>query len=282
MSTSLLRCPICAQHLDIIGRTYKCPSGHSYDIAKEGYVNLLPANKKHSASPGDDSGMALSRSSFLSKGYYAPLCKELCRICEEFSADAVNIVDSGCGEGYYSQSVFAHLTEKGCRVSLAGVDLSKPSLKKAGRRCPQGEFALASVYHMPICDGAADILINCFSPLAQDEFRRVLRAGGIFIYVVPAARHLWQLKQVLYEKPYENAEEKIEYPGFEYIDVRAVDFSMQLDNAALEEVFRMTPYYWKTPREGAQRLSEIPSLEVEASFRVHIFRRTEELSHGIS
>lgn len=268
----LLCCPICNALLTAVSGACKCPAGHSYDIAKEGYVNLLPANRKHSKAPGDDAGMAQARHNFLSLGHYAPLMDRLAALCTELAPDNPVIVDSGCGEGYYTNGIFRALSDAGKFPRMIGVDLSKPSLKRAAKRCRDGEFALASVYHLPIGDACADVLVNCFSPLAISEFRRVIRPGGYYIYVVPAAKHLWQLKEVLYDVPYANAEEDIPYQGFEYVSVVPVGFDMQLDRRALSDLFRMTPYYWKTPREGAQRLAGLDGLCVGADFRIHIFK----------
>ena len=268
---SLFCCPICSAPLEKEERAYVCPNRHSYDIAKEGYVNLLPANRKHAKDPGDDREMASARTRFLEAGHYAPLREELCRLALECTPGV--LLDSGCGEGYYTAGVYAALEQAGLSTRCAGVDLSRSALKKAARREKRAEFAVASVYHLPIADRSVDLLLNCFSPLALEEFQRVLRAGGTYLYVVPGAKHLWELKQVLYDCPYENKEEKIPYEGFAYRQVVPVEFVMKLGNGALHDLFRMTPYYWKTPREGAQRLAELEELEVTASFRVHVFDR---------
>ena len=109
--------------------------------------------------------------------------------------------------------------------------------------------------------GWADLLLNCFSPFAQEEFLRVLRPGGRMIYVVPGAEHLYQMKAVLYEKPYKNPVQQIAYEGFRAIGEREVPQDQ------LEALFAMTPYYWKPPRGGAERLAALPELETEISFR---------------
>ncbi len=269
--SSLFRCPICAEPLERVERTYQCPRRHCYDMAKEGYVNLLPANKKHAKDPGDDKEMAAARTRFLDGGHYAPLRDALCRQIVERKPEV--LLDSGCGEGYYTAGVCAALRGTGIDTRCAGVDLSRSALKKAARRAPEAEFAVASVYHLPVADQTADVLLNCFSPLALEEFRRVLRPGGTYLYVVPGARHLWELKQVLYDAPYENAEEEISYEGFAYEGILPVEFAMELDHTALQDLFRMTPYYWKTPRSGSERLAALEHLTVTAAFRIHIFRR---------
>lgn len=215
--------------------------------------------------------MAAARTRFLDGGHYAPLRETLCRLAVD--QNPAVMLDSGCGEGYYTTGVYEALAQVGTDTRCAGVDLSRSALKKAARRAKSVEFAVASVYHLPVEDDAVDLLLNCFSPLALDEFRRVLRTGGTYLYVVPGAKHLWELKQVLYEKPYENPVENVLYEGFDYAEVIPVEFSMDLDTAALQDLFRMTPYYWKTPKAGAERLTALERLDVTASFRIHVFRR---------
>ncbi|MEG1858454.1 MAG: methyltransferase domain-containing protein, partial [Pseudoflavonifractor sp.] len=182
------------------------------------------------------------------------------------------VVDSGCGEGYYTAGIHGALCAAGRSPRTAGVDLSKPSLRYAAKRTGEAEFAVASVYHLPVADGTADLLVNCFSPLALEEFRRVLKPGGRFLYVVPGAKHLWALKQVLYETPYPNAEDATPYEGFEYMEIRTAAREITVEGPALRDLFRMTPYFWKTPKAGAERLGELERLDVEADFKVLVFR----------
>lgn len=267
--TSLFCCPICGQPLERVERSYICPKRHCYDVAKEGYVNLLPANRKNSKDPGDDKDMVAARTRFLEGENYAPLRDALAALVREKKPGTV--LDSGCGEGYYTAGVCAALHESGLGTRVAGVDLSRSALKKAARRTKEAEFAVASVYHLPVTDHSVDLLLNCFSPLALEEFRRVLRPGGTYLYVVPGAKHLWELKQVLYEKPYENAEEETAYEGFGYEAIVPVDFTMNLDAPALQDLFRMTPYCWKTPKAGIERMNALEGLDVTASFRIHVF-----------
>ena len=271
---SLFRCPVCGGPLVQEDRTYRCEKGHSYDIAKEGYTYLLPPNQKHSAAPGDDKGMAAARREFLSKGYYTPLLNTLCHEILALSGDSPAILDTGCGEGWYTAGIFRALTEAGKASRMAGTDISKFILRYAAKREKGVEFAVASSYHLPVADETADILLNCFSPLALEEFRRVLKPGGTFLYVVPAADHLWELKQVLYEKPYPNEEKKTPYEGFTYETIVPVDARIHLENQAdIHALFQMTPYYWKTPKEGAERLAALDTLDCRIAFRVHIFRK---------
>ncbi|WP_300414799.1 putative RNA methyltransferase [uncultured Oscillibacter sp.] len=271
---SLFRCPLCAAPLEREAGAYRCPGGHSFDVAREGYVHLLPPNQKHSALPGDDRDMVLARRAFLSGGYYRPLLNTICSRILALSGEAPVLLDAGCGEGYYTAGVYRALLDAGRRPRMAGTDISKFALRAAARRERGVEFAVASSYRLPLADGSADVLLNCFSPLALEEFRRVLRPGGIFLYVVPGAEHLWEMKEILYERPYPNEEKETPYEGFAYREIVPVDGTVLLERREdLQNLFRMTPYFWKTPRAGAERLAALDRLEVRTSFRVHVFEK---------
>lgn len=272
---SLLICPLCAAPLSRGERSYTCPNGHSFDLAREGYVHLLPPNRKHSKDPGDDKGMVAARSRFLSAGYYGHLCAALQALaCRYAPADEAVLVDSGCGEGYYTAGVAAALRESGRQVQGAGVDISKFALRRAAKRDRALEFAVGSAYHLPVASQCAHLLLNCFSPMAPVEFARVLQPGGVLLYVIPAPRHLWELKEVLYRTPYLNPDEAIPYEGFTPLEVLPVEQSVTITGQEdLMALFQMTPYVWNTPKEGVERLETLSALTVTAAFRVHVFRR---------
>lgn len=273
---SLFRCPLCAAPLKRDEHSYLCPVGHSFDIAAAGYTHLLPPNRKHSKAPGDDKEMVAARSAFLDKGYYLPLRQALeqlvRRLTEEISEPV--LIDSGCGEGWYTAGLYQALAAEGKTPKIAGVDISKFALRKAAKRLREGEFAVASVYRLPVGNSCAHVLTNVFSPLAVDEFARVLRPGGHFLYVVPSARHLWQMKEALYASPYENPVKQEEYEGFAHIDTVPVRYTIALDDRADRmALFGMTPYAWKTPKDGIARLEALGHLETEIGFDIHVYRR---------
>ena len=271
---SLFCCPICGAPLLREDSVYICPSRHSYDIAKEGHTHLLPANRKHSKMPGDDKGMASARRAFLDKGYYTPLRNALRELAVSLTGDTPRVLDTGCGEGYYTAGVWHALLEAGKMPQMAGIDISKFILRLAARREKSVEFAVASSYHLPVADSSIDLILNCFSPLALEEFRRVLVSGGHFLYVVPSEKHLWELKEVLYDHPYPNEVKETPYEGFRYMTIRHVEETIHLENQQdIHALFQMTPYYWKTPRAGAERLARLETLDTTISFDIHVFER---------
>lgn len=272
---SLFRCPICKGELISSERMLKCEHGHSFDISAEGYVHLLPPNKMNSKVPGDSKEMAASRSAFLDKGYYEPLLLALEEIVTELSDDEhCTLLDCGCGEGYYTQGIAKTLKNRFTKAKIAGFDISRPSVKRAAKRKCDIEFAVASVFDIPTFDNSFDILLNVFSPLSIDEYRRVLKPGGYYIYVVPAARHLWQLKSAIYDSPYENREQDTPYDGFEHLETRSVRYETLIKTKEdIFALFQMTPYYWKTSAKGAEKLSVLESLSTEVAFDIHIYKK---------
>ena len=272
--TSFFTCPLCDKPLTREERRWVCPGGHSFDRAKEGYCNLLPVNRKHSKDPGDDKAMAAARSAFLEKGYYAPLREELCRLAAAYTGGRPAVLDAGCGEGYYTGGLYHALLKAGKTPRMAGTDISKYILRRAAKRERDIEFAVASSYHLPVASESVDLILNCFSPMAAEEFFRVLRPGGALLYVVPSAMHLWEMKQVLYDRPYPNEEKQVPYPGFACREVRRVEGRIHLPcREDISALFQMTPYVWNTPQDGIRRLEEREELDCRIGFHIHVFSR---------
>ena len=274
---SLFICPICGKPLLRMETSYRCWGGHSFDIAAAGYTHLLPVNQMNSKNPGDDKAMVTARTAFLDAGYYAPLRAALCRAalarCKDHTQD-YTIFDCGCGEGYYTEGVFKALTDAGITFHIGGIDISKHALRKAAKRLPDGEFAVASAYHLPMRDQCVDLIFNVFSPMAREEFLRVLRPGGHLIYVVPSARHLWEMKSLLYKTPYENDAAREEYEGFLHEETLEVRETIHLRNTDhIMALFGMTPYAHKTPKSGIERLQALDTLDTAIGFDVHIYRK---------
>ena len=271
----LFRCPLCKAKLFENGRSLKCEHGHSFDISAEGYVHLLPANKMNSKIPGDSKEMAASRSAFLDKGYYEPLLKELEQTILELSkGEEPAMLDCGCGEGYYTSNIAKELKNRFPKAKIAGFDIIRPSVRLAAKLTKEVDFAVASVFDIQVFDESFDLLLNIFSPLSIEEYKRVLKDGGYYVYVVPAARHLWQLKAAIYDTPYENKEEDTPYEGFEHIETRRVRYETNIQTKEdIFALFQMTPYYWKTSAKGAEKLSAYESLLTEVAFDIHIYKK---------
>lgn len=264
-------CPVCGGTLEQTGGAVRCRAGHSFDKAKEGYVNLLLASRMHSKIPGDSKEMVAARHRFLNGGGYAPFAEELARLCTELArkkGGVLHILDAGCGEGYYDSVICAALEKEGLAFELAGFDISKAAVRLAAkRRIVNAQFAVASSFAAPVKSGWADVVLNVFSPFAGSEFHRCLAPGGRLIYAVPTAEHLMGLKDVLYDEPYENPCQQVEYQGFAPAGETRVETALSVQGQAIGDLFAMTPYYWKTPARGSARLAGLDRLETPIGFR---------------
>ena len=272
---SCFACPACGARLERLEKTYACPNGHSYDVASEGYVYLLPPNKKHSKAPGDDRQMVASRRRFLDAGYYRIFSDALNELALRRLPDGPSAaVDAGCGEGYYTGRLAAFLTERGKSAALCGFDISKTAVRLAAKKSRAVPFAVGSIFGIPVPDASADLLTDVFAPIVPEEFARVVKPGGAMILAVPSERHLYGLKRILYDAPYENERRDTEYPGFRFLERVPVRGELATDDPqAMRDLFAMTPYYWKTPREGSERLAAAKRLETEIAFDFLLYRR---------
>ena len=158
--------------------------------------------------------MVAARRAFLQAGYYDPSAARWPNSAWTLRPKTPRIVDAGCGEGSYDETVLAAFAGAGRAVQLIGFDLAKPAVRLAAKLVPQALFAVGGSFCAPVADGWADVLLNVFSPFAAAEFARMLRPGGVLIYAVPTPRHLYGLKEILYDRPYENPDQNTDYPGF--------------------------------------------------------------------
>lgn len=253
---SIFYCPICKAKLFRMEGSLKCMCGHSFDVSRQGYVNLLKSNS--SGRHGDDKLMVEARKNFLNKGFYAKLRYAISDIIGEGHL----LLDSGCGEGYYT-SLFAE------KNSVCGIDISKEALKAAATRCKNCEFAVASIGEIPLPDKSVDTIVNVFAPDSPTEFSRILTENGRLIAVYPMEGHLFELKAAVYDKPYHNPAVNTQREDMNIVSQKEVKYRIELkSNEDIVSLFKMTPYYYKTSREDQQKLERLDSLEVNLEFLI--------------
>lgn len=126
---------------------------------------------------------------------------------------------------------------------------------------------------MPAENEAFDLAVNIFAPMVEKELFRVLKTGGYFIYAVPGKSHLMGLKKVLYEKPYENEEKDTEYEGFRFIARHSVKDNIEAEGDSLVNLFKMTPYYYKTEKGAEEKLRSIGKIQTEIHFDFLVYRK---------
>ncbi len=274
---SIFACPVCGEHLEKLEKEYACPNGHHYDLASEGYVYLLQPNKKHSKMPGDDRQMVASRRRFLEGGSYRIFSDELNRLALKcLPKEGADILDAGCGEGYYTGRLASFLEEQGVSAEIAGFDISKFAVKAAAKKYKSISFAVGSMFGIPVPDASADLVINVFAPIVPEELARSVTPGGFLILAVPSERHLFGLKKILYDSPYENEHRETDYPGFLFRERIPVRGNINTNDAqTIQDLFSMTPYFWKTPKNGCERLKQTQTLETEIGFDFLVYRRQD-------
>ena len=283
---SIMICPICYERLERHENSMLCTHGHSFDISRRGYVNLLTGNRKNH---GDNRDMILARDAFLSCGAYSHLADEIvsilsdnlvCKAKNRYDAkdgqsdESENvIIDSGCGSGYYTNCIENGLTDLGIPHSIYAYDVSKDAVQCTASKNKNINLCVASVFSMPYSDGCADAVCCIFSPLNIPEFRRVLKPGGLFIEVIPNPEHLIELKRILYEHPYENTVSENGREGFDLLFESNVKRTVNLNANETANLFAMTPYFYRTSIEGRERLHRITSLSVNADFKILVYAK---------
>lgn len=263
-------CPVCKGALTEYENRYACENNHSFDKAKQGYVNLLMSQQSSQKRHGDDKLMVKSRSDFLNEGYYSTLCDEICNTVRSINIVAGVLLDVGCGEGYYTVNI-----KNNCNIkTVYGIDISKNALQYASKAEKSVKYAVASAFQLPFADKSVDILTNIFAPCAYDEFYRVLKSEGYLLKVVPLSEHLWELKQKIYDKPYKNKPEIKNDELFALVESHEFKYSITLNkNVDIFNLFTMTPYYYKTSKQDAMKLSAIESLTTTVHFAIELYRK---------
>ena len=257
-----LKCPVCAGELNLYDGFAACKNSHRFDRAASGYLNLLLSQKKHAKDPGDSRDMVLARRRFLDAGYYAPLRDAIVLKLKELKPKS--ILDAGSGEGYYT-SEFSKIAD------TVGIDLSKDAILRASKRDKTGLYCVGSIFDLPVFDNSVDVVTSIFAPYSAEEFSRVTNT---VIAVIPGEKHLFGLKEALYEKPYLNDEKGYELPGFDLVDKVSVDFDIEVVGSdAIFDLFSMTPYFWRTPRDATEKLAKTEKLNTPISFRILTYKK---------
>ncbi|MDD5955017.1 MAG: methyltransferase domain-containing protein [Firmicutes bacterium] len=263
-----LICPVCGDALRRAERAYCCAQGHSFDIARQGHVNLLVVQQKKSLHPGDTRVQVLSRRAFLDGGFYSPIAQTLCDTAKALGA-AGPILDVGCGEGYYCSSLARELGHE-----LLGLDISKEAVRCAAGRYKEHQWVCGTAAHLPVKDGSVGTLTSLFALTLPEEFRRVLKQNGLFFQVLAAPDHLLGLKSIIYPQLKRKEKESVpELPGFRRITSVPIRFDFTAEGAQVQNLLSMTPHVYRIGREGAARLAATERLTDTASAVLNVFRK---------
>ncbi|WP_115007211.1 putative RNA methyltransferase [Moraxella lacunata] len=270
---TMLTCPICHMPLTLHGKTYTCQNRHSYDISKDGYVNLHVVQHKNSHSAGDTPTSVQARRRFLAGGFYEPLRDKVGQIIDELAPTSV--LDIGCGEGYYT----ARMTHS---AQVIGLDIAKTAIMTASKTYKNTDigkhitWVVGTGAVLPVADECVDICTSFFSPLPKSEMVRVLKSDGSLLVATPAPMHLYAMREKLFDtvNPHNPAKFITELsPEFTLIDEWQIDADLCLDSQSLNDLIDMTPYTYKAKLERKTALKAQDRFDVTASFCVYLFKR---------
>jgi 23S rRNA (guanine745-N1)-methyltransferase len=267
----LLRCPVCHTAMEREGTILRCAHSHTFDIAKEGYVNLL---RKKLA--GDTKEMVQARRSFLERGFYQPLADMLNTLIQVYLHEqtlSINVLDAGCGEGYYLGRLQQSLPQQSC---LLGFDVAKDAVRMAAKRYPSSSFVVANLKEqLVLADECIHILLNIFAPRNPAEFARVMVQAGRLIVVIPGVEHMAQLRSALpllqiEENKQQHVVEQFA-PYFTLRDVVPVSYELDLRGEEVQQLVMMTPNYWHLSDEARMAMNAIQALRTQIAFIFLVF-----------
>ncbi len=262
-----LKCPICGDPLLSDEKRLFCLNSHSFDIARQGYVNLLPVQNKHSLNPGDTKEMLLARRRFLDSGKYDPICRSVVDAIKQYAPSPAPVTaDIGCGEGYYTAMI-----KRLCAAPCIGIDVSKDGARMACSRDKDILWLVATASSLPIENSSLDAVTAMFSLFLPEEYARVLKKGGCAVEITVGNRHLAELKKIIYEEVFEQDKHPVPCGGSFYeAEFKEHTFNIGLDNSGLRDLLMMTPHFWRIRKEKREALEQTDHLDLTVQYRVRV------------
>jgi 23S rRNA (guanine745-N1)-methyltransferase len=285
--TSILRCPVCGERLLLSADGYQCSRNHTFDAARQGYVNFLLAHKKHSREPGDSLEMMQSRRRFLDLGLYNAVSDGVSAAVAANLPDgeqgrALNVLDAGCGEGFYLKRLkesLAHDRGGSLRIDYYGIDISKFAARMATQRDRAISWFVAGVNDLPFAPASLDILLNVFSPANVPEFSRILRDSGKLVIATPGPRHLNGLREIIYPVAREHAQTDAAELGkglFFCSTTTRINYPIELKSGEeIMDLLAMTPYFWNIDLRTKSKVEALDRLALDVDVKITVYSKTK-------
>lgn len=256
----LLRCPRCGADMYLEGNSLICSSGHCFDIAAKGYVNLSPGQK---ALKGYDQRFFENRREIMEQGFYRHVMEGI----RDYLSSVPGlryILDAGCGEGYYAKNIAAYGLSHASGQTVIALDLSKEAVRCASRGGNSVCWLVSDLSHIPLKDSSIDAVLNIFTPANYGEFHRILKEDGRLVKVIPGNAHLRELREAV-----RGSIRNKEYSNLPVIDHFSRHFAVtqqisltrtiSVEPDQLGALFDMTPLLFHVNKEELEqlRISEI-------------------------
>ena len=278
-----LSCPIDSTLLARNERVLTCENGHTFDLAKTGYVNLLPVQNKRSKDPGDSKEMVAARQAFLNQRHYFPIVEAILSSWpDDHLVDGVRILDAGCGEGFYLSELGKALSQQGIDNERTGLDISKWAIVAASKRDKAVSWLVGSNASLPAPVARYDAVLCLFGFPVFKEFHRVLDENGLMLLVESGPNHLIELRQILYPTIHEYKQTFADgVVGFDLISEQAESFSFSLDSQQqIQDLLSMTPHIHKASYDGREAVKQLDSIILTADIKLRWYQRnTKEVNY---
>lgn len=271
-----LACPLDGLPLEREGGSWRCASGHNFDIARQGYVHLLPVQKKRSKDPGDSKPMVAARQRFLGQGFYQPVAEAVsAAVLEGVDAGTrLACLDAGCGEGYYLRQL-AEASAGRVALTVAGLDISKWAVQAAARADRSATWIVGSNANLPLLPESVDRVLCLFGFPVYPEFARVMKPGGRLIQVDAGPDHLRELREIIYPEVRDEPKSPGTEPdGFRLAGSRRLRFELTLDQAEpIADLLAMTPHLYRAKAEGREKAARLETISLTADVVLQVFER---------
>ncbi|GLC89491.1 putative RNA methyltransferase [Lysinibacillus piscis] len=249
---SLFACPICQQKMLVEQQSrLVCANNHSFDIAKQGYINMLTsmANSKYSKE------LFEARKVVIDSGLYDIVEQKV----SEYIGHVKTVLDTGCGEGSHLARIMA---QKEAHCIGVGIDIAKEGILAAARHYPKQIWCVGDLAKSPFAPASFDAILNILSPANYDEFKRLSTPNGCVVKVVPQSHYLQELRAQLYadseKERYSNAQIVARFQeAFTDVERERVTYTMPLARELVPALLEMTPMGWHKKEDTAIILDEI-------------------------
>ncbi|MGK0442029.1 MAG: 23S rRNA (guanine745-N1)-methyltransferase [Pseudohongiellaceae bacterium] len=277
-------CPQCQHPLKEEDNRWYCDNNHSFDKAKQGYCNLLLVQNKRSKIPGDNADMVQARRRFLSQNFYQPISEAINHLIKnpvfndrlsKPKGQNLNIIDAGCGEGYYTNALSRSLHSNQQAANITGVDISKFAVKAAANLNKDIAWFVGNSSHLPVADNSCDYLLSLFSPIPKIEFVRVLNNEGYLLLASTGSQHLIELREKLYDEVKVDAlNPAAELSShFNLVTQKNIELLLPLNRQQdIQDLLAMTPHYWRASPDKKQQLQNINELSLTVDVNLFLLK----------